>query len=591
LPPGATSDRGLPLRARSLLTHPSGATAEVPGGEVLFGTALDLKQLKDVHPGPAWEGVGSAWTLFSAGGFAPPGGVVVSLPAGDLGDDAELLVLSGSGSWIPVPSRLEGGQLVATFEDVPSGWVATVARRVVPAQEDVSEALIAERLYWTDREAWVASETEWLTSQDFSVSRLDSPAMVSREASGLAAATFTEWRKDLDWVVRTLGATRIGVDPQMLPGVREDEGLPGVGVSATVAVAQYKAAIVRLASVRNDWTSNRKQWAEQFGYGEDYSRLAWDENLSLDQALETLLYEFAPWGIDVTSYLARSGVLDTMDLRVLRPYGDLLFTDVKFAPGVVPFVDEELEAVETDATGRAELRYLRLYSERTMREGRVLDYLKDWKTEAFVRYLPVALWSLGVISGGPVLLTVTAADQAINWWQSAYQQDDPYMYTKLETTGAAIGIADSVIEIAATGIRSTGSGWTELAAGTTAFGAAQILYSGALAYAVSNTDWYMTKDLRQVTAGSQSYCVYGDCNWPWPSVAVPPIQMIAGVRGNVSQPNSLYPSVRTKLMAWSMALWGFGDVRPDLHQWFVDGRPESTAMRLSTACRRTRRKH
>jgi hypothetical protein len=564
---------GLPQRPGLHLAHPAGATADVPGGEVVFSDYVDLRRVSVPDYGPGWQGDGKAWQFTSSAGMVIEDTVSIRLPAAGAGEDARVIALSATGRWVAVPAERSGETLSVAMTNVPAPWLIAVARPVAVtpnSDQPPSEASQADALYWNDRDAWREQELAWLAMQDLTVteSAADPTARltVSLDPTLAPARSWLDTQKDLDWALRILLGARATLEAggALLPG----------GASGAVAFEQYRAAVSRLAAVRKEWVTYRARWAEAAGTPGDWSWMTFSDDMTMDQAIETACALYTPWGIDLTLGLLKGGNLDGMDLRVLAPYGEAYFTDIPFERKTLTFVDQAIDKVQMGAGEKTEMRALRLYSTRAIEDWSLFDYLKDWKTEAFLRYLPAALWAAGVTSGGPVLITATIADQVLDWYQNAEETaGDPYVYAGIEYAGTGLEATQLYLDATEEAVRTTFVG--EFNIKNQAFGIAQFVYSAALSYAVANTDWYMLKDVRQVTAGSQAYCVRGSCNWFY-AQQIPPLQVVAAVRGPAKQVDAAYPATRSRIMVWNLQQFMTYAGAPNLHRDFVDGRaPEA----------------
>lgn len=567
-PASEPGPNGFPQRPAVRLEHPAGAAANVPAGEVVFSDYVDLRQVDIPELGSAWQATGKGWEFVSLGGVVIDGPVAISIPAAGAPDDARVLALSATGTWIPVSATRRGETFDLEVSGVPSPWFLAVARPASSGEgpgHPPAEAVAAEALFWSDRGEWERQEAAWAAQQDLSATDLDPSLLVSGAPARATARTWLDTHKDLDWVIRMLGAVRITLQgSSIIPGAASD----------ALAVQQYRAAISRLAAVRKEWMTYRDSWARDAGNEGDLSFMLYDDGTTMEQAIETMLALYAPWGVDLTLGLLKGGDLDGMDLRVLVPYGEAYFTDVPFARKRLAFVDNTLDKVQFGAGERTEERFLRLYSTRAVESTLLIDYLKDWKTEAFLRYLPIGLWAAGLTTGGPFLIAVTAADQVLSWYQSSIETaGDPYLYAMAQAGGAALSGASLYVDATEEAVRTTFVG--EFKIKNQALGIAQFVYSAALSYAVANSDWYMLKDVRQVTAGSQSYCIRGSCNWFF-AQQIPPIQLIAAVRGPLKQAEAAYPATRSLIMVWNLQIFMTYAGAPNLHSIFVDSRSSIT---------------
>lgn len=269
-------------------------------------------------------------------------------------------------------------------------------------------------------------------------------------------------------------------------------------------------------------------------------------------------------GIEITTELVRSGAIANLDLSVI--YGEALFADVILPPGTLPSLESALKfdtrrtfdkpyprnhgwAQDPETTLR-----LRLYSTAALEKWALLDYLKDWKTEAFLRYLPVALWALGVTSGGPGLVVASVADQVLSSWQSYYERQDfdpstAALYGNIQWATTAVPGSQLFFEASSDFIRASFGGQFSLSAHRGNI--AQFVYSAAIAWAVAGSDWYLTKDVRAITANTRGYCRNGDCGWSG-GPQIPPIQVIGIARGPAERPRDHYPSTRVRMAAFNL---------------------------------------
>lgn len=559
--PSARGENGFPVRPHIRLDHPGGASADVPGAEVLYGEYVDLKKVEVTSLGRAWQGDGIGWRFISAAGGPPESPITVSIPAGSAGPDARVVALGASGDWIPVPAQRSGAAFQVSVASVPAPWTLAVATPVPGlADAPVSAASAAEELYWSDREAWRQQETAWLATQDLSVDRIDPSLLAASRPANAPVRGWADVQKDLDTAVRILAGAR----------ANQDAGaFARPPASPATVLNEYRAGVSRLAKLRTEWVNHRYTWAANEGHENDLSFMLYNSDLTIEQEMESALALYAPWGVELIDYLLQSGSITSLDLRILDPYGEIYFTDVPIAKGKLSVVDNAIKGVAGAAGKRVEDRYLRLYSTRAIETTSWLDFFKDWKTEGFLRYLPVALYLAGITTGGPFLIALTAGDQLLAWWQNSYETaSDPYVYARLEKAGTGLEAAGLFVdatldhfsspEISKLGIRDA-SKWG---------GPAMFVFSAAITYEVATTDWYLLKDIRALTQGSQGYCPAGSCNL-WYAQNVPPIQVFASVRVPVGAASD-YPAERVRLMGWSNTIGtGYGGP-PNLHKLFTD---------------------
>ena len=196
--------------------------------------------------------------------------------------------------------------------------------------------------------------------------------------------------------------------------------------------------------------------------------------------------------------------------------------------------------------------YLRPYGRAAMRQT-IWDWMKGWRLQTIVRWLPGLLATAGFVSGAAApALFFAAADELINFIQGYYSEDAPSAYLRLEVASMS-GTAGNFIADAAAGLmRMEGASTSPVGSG---LGAIQTMYSVALLYGVSQTDWYMLREVRSLTTGTRSYCPRGECvqSW-WTGDAlpvpgydqIPPILLVAVLQDTPpGHPVAGYPAQRT----------------------------------------------
>ena len=120
------------------------------------------------------------------------------------------------------------------------------------------------------------------------------------------------------------------------------------------------------------------------------------------------MQQYTPWGLDFMLSLINGNSLQGFDLRVLKPYGELKWTDVTIQAGAMPAIDAavaDVLAVEQAAPigGQATVqRTLRLYGVRAMERLAIIDWFKE-NVDWVVRWLPVALVALGAVTGTVII--------------------------------------------------------------------------------------------------------------------------------------------------------------------------------------------
>jgi len=568
------TDDGQPMRPQTVVRSQDGAVADVPAGPYRYSPEVQIRQIDAPKDDRRWELEGG-WQFTSKAGTMLEQPVTIDLPVRGAAADAKAVVLTVDARWIELPAeqaKLANGSpaLRVKLSDVPTPWVVGVARQRPGAPKE-GELSRLERLYWTDRPQWETEARDWLTKARTQASGPSVGVAVARPqglAAPLPARTWVDAQKDLDWALKTLGAAKLGQGGK-------------AGASPPMApAAAYEAGIDKLFAVRQEWVSNREAWGRDAG-GRD--QLLFDDEQTMDQALETGLATYAPWGVEFTRFLLKSEALKGMNLDVI--YGEAYYTDVPVAKGAVKLMEDAItNAIGDKSVGDSKKikpgtesvnRYLRLYSKRAVEETSLIDYLKDWKTQAFFRYLPAVLAATGLVSGGTSLVVAIAVDEVINQWQNMYEETEtPYVYAQLEAAGVTAAGASLYMDATQQFLRSTFHEPVDLAdVHGTRLGAVQFAYGAALAFAVANTDWYMLKDVRAMTEGSQSYCIKNSCNWLYSQV-IPPIQLLAAVKGDLAgQPADAYPTTVATFMSWTFDT-GF---LPNLHQLLEEGKPETLA--------------
>ncbi|PFG73219.1 zinc ribbon domain-containing protein [Tepidiforma thermophila] len=578
---------GLERHAPVRLVHPGGAELTVPPGDILYSEYLDLRRLEAPPESPAWRFAGPAYTFVSVTGVVHEDPIEIRLPAAGAGADAVIVALAPSGAWQPLPTERVGDRLVAALAGVPAPWTVAVASPkpfTRPADLEPTGLADAERLAFADRAAWREEARAWLEAHpvppDEELEQAASPSaslLASRSAAAAPVAIeFSKWEKEYaETLLRLAGAGAV------LEAGRAGV-VPALGAGGPVAFEHYRAGVLTLLKLRDRWFQNRDAWSEMFGERGNYQAVLLDSGVALQDSLETAFARYAPWGIELTAALVRSRAIADIDLAVV--YGEALFADVILPPGMLPDLERQLTG-QGGWAGTPEMTLrLRLFSRAAIENWSLLDYLKDWRTEAFLRYLPVALWVLGISSGGPSLLAATVADQVLNWWQAQYETaSSPAIYGTIQwaTTALAGGqlLFDATDDTLVTsfGLRIVDlSEQTRQTVGT-ALGWAQFLYSAAVSWAVTGSDWYLLKDIRAITEGTRGYCPGGRCNWLY-AQNIPPVQVIGVARGAAARPADYYPATRVRMAAWNLQYnpAAIAAGRLDLHEIFRSGSREAS---------------
>jgi len=571
---GTTDDAGLAVRPPVRLEHPAGAVADVPGAPVYLGETVDLRRVTLPDASQAWDWDGYAWQFVSNSGLVLREEVAFTLPASGA-DDEKVIALSHTGDWITIPSTaasLASGDPAREVRvgDVPAPWILVVARPAanVAVLEQPPTAPGIEALYWTDRDRWAqeiaVAATEALATpieEEFASAR---PVLQSRVRYPW------DLQKDLDKAFVILGSARLSSAFQQaaatLPAGAVSAPMAGVGLSP---MAAYTEGLDRLDAVRREWVQKREAWTREYPDSLQYS-----DDQTIEQAIESALAYYAPWGISVMRYLLHTSTLGEFDLRIVSPYGELPYADAPLANCLDN--PEISKVIKRDVDRGASLScYLRLYSRAAMQDTWV-DWLKDWKLQTVVRWAPALLVTAGIVSGaaGPALL-FAAADEIINQVQGYYSSNAPSAYLNVEIASASGTVGSFVTDAGASLLSVEGA---TMSVGATRLGVAQTLYSIALLYGVSQTNWYMLQDIKPLTAGTRSYCPKADCTSSWwtgdytPIAGydqIPPIQVVAVLQDRPEgHPAAGYPAQRTRLRVFTLPLQKYG---ADLHRMLVNG--------------------
>ena len=563
--PPDVGPNGLPVRPHVRLDHPDGTVADVPAAEVLYGEFVDLRRVTLPDDSATWDWDGPAWQFVSNAGLVITDDVTFTLPAS--GSDGEaVLALSHTGDWIELTSAAAalpsgGPAREVQVGKVPVPWILVVARPAgVASNVEPPEGRVLEQLYWTDREEWERKATASVTEV---LRAVGGDTLVSLHPAAQSKERYPwDLRRDLDAAFQLLGAARLG---GVLDQTAAGTPVPVIGLTP---FALYVEGLDRLDAVRKEWFQRQDTWRQTYTEAE----LSYSDEQSLEQAIESALAYYAPWGIDLTRFLLHTGTVGAFDMRVVGPYGELPHADAPLSTCrehtvIGPDIPEPAEG------GATVNCYLRLYSRAAMQDTWV-DWLKDWKLQTVVRWAPALLVTAGLVSGAaaPAVL-FAAADQLISFVQDHYSEDAPSAYLNTEVASASGAAGAFVTDTAAGLLRVEGASTSLTGSG---LGIAQTIYSVALLYGVSQTDWYMLQEVRSLTAGTRSYCPKGNCakSW-WTGDAVPiagydqipPIQVVAVIQDTPpGHPADGYPAQRTRVRVWTLPLPRYG---ADLHQRFM----------------------
>lgn len=576
---------GAVYRPHVRLEHPAGAVADVPGGPVIYGTGVDLKRIQLRDTSPAWDRGSVAWRFESLAGITIPAAVELDLPG--IGAAGETVIAQSQlGAWIELPSEattLPNGQPGRRLEvrDIPAPWVVAVAkpRPGFSGTTIENEAVRLETLYWTDRDAWLTEVKAWLPEAE--VVLADRPVgYASLRAPTSIPANFAF---ELEKALRLLGGARIAMasSSAALAGGPFTASLPGTGVNG---FQLYVAGIDQLARLRADWVVSWKLWESQ---GYPRNEMLFDSSgTTIEEALESALYTWAPWGVDFTRWLVRTQTVPAFDLRVLRPFGQLYFTDVRISgegDQSHPTMEAGIKTASEPFVGGSVTvtRYLRFYSTWAIEDTSWIDTFRDWKayydiaSEAYDVIMATAGLAVGTLTpvGFVASVAVTLSGHVIDYIGEAYAQpDDGQAWAQFEVYGTdAVGGAGLPAALAWAEAKSANFHVLLANNDDAVFefkkkDIASALFDVTITALAVSSDWYMLKDVRAISKGTEGYCPLGDCGTLY-STAIPPVQGLAIVNGALKpEAKDDYPASGVRLLAWDMQY--VGDTKPNLHELF-----------------------
>ncbi|MEP7217211.1 MAG: zinc ribbon domain-containing protein, partial [Anaerolineaceae bacterium] len=324
--PGAVDKTtGLPLRPHVRLEHPEGATADIPGGSALYGDGMDLRRV-DLAPDPLWDYGGKGWEFVSSVGIPIQGRAVLDLPAGTSG--SRPIVRTSLGLWTELPSesvKLANGQpgVRVTVTNVPAPWTFAIATPRPDALELTAEEqgdLRLEGLYFTDRTSWEREMVAWLKTDPLARS-MDGPRYVAiPPRAETPSETYDRLRSQVRFTLKVFAAARAGLtaDVTLAPSLAP---IPGLQLTSD---GLWAAGVQRLAAVKENWLAFRSTVPNLDQQSPNYVLAI----VAVDQWIETAMFDYTPWGIDLVKTLLDTGGLKGFDIRVLKPYGELKWTDV-----------------------------------------------------------------------------------------------------------------------------------------------------------------------------------------------------------------------------------------------------------------------
>ncbi|MBF0376478.1 MAG: hypothetical protein HQK72_03240 [Desulfamplus sp.] len=548
------------------ITHSSGASADVPKDYVSEINEALLEQISLPDESRLWDWNNVGWKFISTGSETVKDEVSLKLPADGV-DGEQVLVYSHTGDWIKLNSEsvtLDSGRhgRLVKIKDIPTPWIFVVAKPT-DAQSNVQEtpeSTTFEQLYWTDRNQWSQNITNWLIDALNSETQEETTKMARR--FNPKTLYIHDLIKDLSDAINFLNAAKLGgaLDQSVV-----GSPLPAIGLTP---FALYLNGLDFLYEVRNNWKTY---------YAEEKETHYFSDDQYMEQAIETALADYVPWGIDFMRFLLHTGTIGSFDMRIIGPYGQEAYADAKLTDCEKnKDIEKDFKSSKLTIENSETDCYLRLYSRRAVATT-YTDWLKDWKLETVVRWMPTILSAAGLVSGGVATPFIFASlDQLINFLQDYYDdKDNSQAYLHCEAASTALGAVDSFVTDIAPSMLRVPSESISLGSGASVI--IQSIYSLALLYGVRQTDWFMLKDIKPLTAGTRSYCPKGDCAKHWwfgdmdPIAGydqIPPIQVIGLLQGTPKgYPVNGYPIKQIKIMAWTIPLTRN---RADLHKHFID---------------------
>lgn len=534
-------------RAAQVVSHPSGARVSVPAGPVLYSPKVALREeprppeLKDV---PLLSAV---YRFESYAGIVLGGKTPVDLPAGDGGDSAVVMVHSPLGLWIVLPSEpvtLADGKpgRRVLIDSEPTPWTLVAARgRAGGAESARGSISFLERLRWTDKRALKRELERSAAAETRDTGR-------THESFSFFPAAYAEEKKKDSRTPEELLTAACATLSQSSAIIWWLDHAPESPISPTEG-EQAKRTV-------QAWTEYVKglRLLRQVRDADDLSGLKVDvggslpdgvpESAKVEVLLESMMAYFAPWGIDFTLLLVDNHVLnERFDLRVLEPYGELLFADVDLKlpeqkgeiRGLIKQLDHTLKVVsskeslnETKCNRRA---FLRLHSSRLFLKGWG-EWFAEWG-EIALRWGPVVT---GLYTGGwGVPLAWALTETGLDWYAQAYNvSNDVYARIQYGTTtldeGSELLISYTANEVFCFGREGPQkvSGWSP----KTKASALMYILSCAVASAQVGMRQSYIGEVRRLATGPKGYKRGAD-GWIFSAdqFETPPVLVVAWVHG------------------------------------------------------------
>jgi hypothetical protein len=446
-------------REPKVLTHPCGASLNIPGGAVRFSPAVRLKEIPKPKALAKAALVAPVLRYDSFAGQVVEGKAVLDLPVGDAGDDAVVLVKSRMGFWLPLPSKpvtLADGRAGrrVTIDRMPAPWIFTVADKgTVPSGKTSGGALrglaALEQLNWTDKDAMqrALGKVSMRDPDPAGSGRADAGwSLFPRALADEATEKFSD---------PALGPLKAAIEKFYLARAGAVNNNPGN------AWGHYVSGLRYLKRARSSYSTKEAVIDLSFTDPDEVCELRWPKGIETNAraivVVESLCAFYAPWGLDLTLRMIDGKTIpaEGFDLRVLPPIGELPFTDVQLSRrgrtcqtrGPWDAALDKLQA-EKRLDPKESLRSvsLHLYSPRIFDDDWFISTLNITK-DYVLRWGPALL---AVCSTNPASAVVPIAfgvlDLTWDWMQKEFPPS-PTEYATVELTQLGAGAGSDFVEL------------------------------------------------------------------------------------------------------------------------------------------------